>query len=50
MRDPLRVPRAQLTALLAELGPPDPQRDLFWDEGDGNDAATPAALPPDGVP
>ncbi len=31
MHDPLRGPRARLEALLAELGPPDPQRDLFWD-------------------
>ncbi len=32
MRDPLREPRARLETLLAELGPPDPQRDLFWDD------------------
>ncbi len=29
MQDPLRASRAQLEALLASLGPPEPQRDLF---------------------
>ncbi|KAB8187479.1 glycosyltransferase [Lysobacter maris] len=40
MRDPLRESRERLAALLAEVGPPDPQRDLFWDEDDaaGTDA------------
>lgn len=39
MRDPLRDPRARLAARVSEVGPPDPQRDLFWDD----DAPLPAA-------
>lgn len=51
MRDPLREPRARLAALLAGLGPPDPQRDLFWDDGLSMEAATDAAdeLPDSGA-
>lgn len=51
MRDPLREPRARLGTLLAEAGPPDPQRDLFWDhdgagaDGNGTVEATLAAGP-----
>ena len=39
MRDPLRDPRARLLETLAELGPPEPQPDLFGSESVSPDGA-----------